>query len=219
MPTIKQKERMSEYITLMLEQGGHKVSEETIRFPWDDKDTRILTINDNQGILLVDDSHHYSCNRKGTEGRTEKALAALRDMGFDLPAFAFYKDGKNFFRNPQSQTNTLRGKAHKIKENRSLKRYSPSDLSRMLELTPVERLISRRRVGRLEYYQPKSDRLEERMIGVHLDPVMLDHTHIPESARYGPAVQESKTLYLITDRTEMPGPLTIADGHIVRAKV
>jgi hypothetical protein len=219
MPSNKQKNSMSEYIASKLEQSGHSVEEEALRFTWDTKDTRILKVDNDQGVLLIDDPSHYTCNRGKFIGRTEKAISELKKMGFSLPSFVFYKDGKNFFRNPQSQSNDLQGIRSKFEEDRSLKNYSPEDLSRILELRPVEKLILNKRIGRLEYYQPDSKRLEECIKGFGLKPVTLDYSHLSEKERFGPVQRQSKTLYLIEDESTMPGPLTVMDGHLVRSDV
>ncbi|MBS3126877.1 hypothetical protein J4228_01790 [Candidatus Woesearchaeota archaeon] len=69
--------------------------------------------------------------------------------------------------------------------DKSLKRYSPEEINRMLHLRKIEKEVLVSFDNPLTYYQPETDRLPQSLRQFKLTPVLLDYSHIgPEHHGY-----------------------------------
>jgi len=128
------------------------------------------------------------------------------------PAFIFYKDGENFFRSA-AQENSF-----KSRNRLALKHYSMDEVNRMILLSPEERLIRNIRPY-LQYYQPKSERLEEMLVTFKFKPVEYDYSHIPSDSSFIPTNKSSERIFLWSEKYERgtDSSLVIKDGYVKKS--
>jgi len=111
-------------------------------------------------------------------------------------AMVFYKDGKTFFRSA-AKDNNFKGSL-----DLSLKNYTSEQIQRMIMFRPEEAYMAGR-CGVLQYYQPKSDRLDEALATFGFEPVRFDYSHIDSRERFKPQNRDSSKLFIWSpDRKE-----------------
>jgi len=110
-------------------------------------------------------------------------LTELRDLVRNsyssniLVSNIFYKDGQNFMVRLGSRGN-FKG------DDRSLKRYTKSDLDKMIHLRGLEKeVLELQNDNTLVYFQPKTDRLIESVRGYQMRDVILDYSHVDRDHR------------------------------------
>jgi hypothetical protein len=90
-----------------------------------------------------------------------------------------FKDGKTAFVRMVDTNKYWR-------KDKSLKRYTKQQINQMLHLRDIEKTIIGyipAELKKLQYYQPKSERLEEAVREFRLDNVLLDYSHVTEDHR------------------------------------
>ncbi len=191
-------ERIGEYLTNALTDGkDYQFKQSTIL-----KNLYVLA-NENKRIILLSDAIPEKTYNHILERAHQSNLKTIT---------LFYKDGTTFFRNAgYGQNAGLKGVAYKQQQELSLKNYSTEDVRRMIALTPTE-LRNVHQGRKALYYQPGSERLEEKIIKNTFEPVMLDYSHIPDGKRFGPKQKPSERIYLHS-RTEEVGPKIIFDDQ------
>ncbi len=206
MPNKQEKERMIEYIGNQLYDGGHKVENKSIRFSWNNQKINYLKVDDKRIIFMINNPNEYT---------GEKTNSLLNELSYrvEKPLFVFYKDENNFFRNHASQKNSIKQKFTKLNNDRSLKNYSTEDLKNSLLLSEAERKIRENRKG-LQYYQPKSERLEEMLIHYDLEPFIYDYSHKKPEETFGPIQVPSKKLYFIDKKVEIPDRIEVGEFYL-----
>jgi len=203
MPSKQQKERMAEYLANSLTAAGHSLIDYEVGLNHGNTTAHYFKLDDSKekGVMLINDSTKYN------EKNTNELIQFTKNMGMINPAFVVYKDGKHFFRCPESNENKLKSLTGKLHPNRSLKNYIDRLPSEFIEPTKAERRI--RTSGFLQYYQPKSERLDEMLVTFGFEIPILDYSHISSEERYGPVRKPSERYFLTENRFNMPGALEL----------
>ena len=81
----------------------------------------------------------------------------------------------------------------------------------MISFRPEEIAVHEARKGKLQYYQPESERLEEALVTYKFEPVQFDYSHINPHERYRPNNTESKRIYLWKNEEETNEPLFVGN--------
>ncbi len=214
MASIKQKNSMAEYLSNCLEASGNSVKDYEIAINNGNLPVRYLRLNENKedSIFLIADSKAYN------EKNTKELFRTIKASGIENPGFVFYKDGKHFFRCPESNENKLSSLRHKLHPDRSLKNYIDRSPSEFIEPTKAERMIREKNANKiLQYYQPKSERLEEMLVSFDFEIPILDYTHKRPEELFGPVKKPSERYFLTRKRINTPGSLDLnseVDGLI-----
>ncbi|MBT3262301.1 hypothetical protein HN992_00670 [Candidatus Woesearchaeota archaeon] len=215
MPTKQKKERMTEYLANSLTAAGHSVKDFEIAIDNGNLPIRYLILDDEKekSVFLIDDSKNYN------ERNTEQLVDTIRRSGIKKPGFVIYKDGKQFFRCPESSDNDLMALNKLLRPNRSLKNYMDRAPGEFILPTKAEKRL--KKSGFLQYYQPESERLDEMLVTFGFDIPLLDYTHINPRDRIGPRTKLSEKYFLIENRFNMPGALELdieKDGFLRNPK-
>lgn len=137
----------------------------------------------------------------------------FRNSQWDNIAFAFYKDGKTFFRAGVKFDSYSRGKS---KYGLSLKHYNNVEINRMINFRPEEQLAYEQGKGWVQYYQPTSQNLSEGIVNLKFEAVRFDYSHITEyEGRFKPANKDSEKLRIWKERNENSGKLKIESGFLL----
>ena len=170
MVNTKQKTRMTEFVADHLDGSG----------------LYIIVERNNSHILVAEKpevreqpktidvlAHNYH--------RTKKELSDTLRLNYSRgigTAHIFYKDDKTFM--------VRLGVRGNIKDPRSLKRYTKQQIDAMIHLRDLENAVLGISGGELDYYQPKTERLEESIRIFEMVRVALDYSHIgPGDPGYG----------------------------------
>ena len=157
MTSKAKKKQMLEYIISRLEGSSEKI--EPAKFK--NVGMNYIRIGENGVILLINKPY-------GKE--SFKKIYTLAKSTKEKVVPIFYKDGETFFRDLISNS--------KFKQKRfSLKNYSNEEKQRMILFRPEEILINEKQ-DFMQYYQPKSERLEECIVTYQFKPVKQDHSDI-----------------------------------------
>jgi len=179
MVTKKQKNQMIEYLLLCLETAHPKARADSIEIV-DGIKTNIIRVDSKGLVLLVD--------RIYPNDSFPLLYRILKDKNESVAA-VFFKDRVNFFRSAAKKN--YFGK----KIRKSLQNYNDKDLQRMILLRPEEEFLFGRG-NELQYYQPKSEKLEESLVTYQYSNVTYDYSHIPENERFTPVNKDSDKLYI-----------------------
>lgn len=152
--------------------------------------------------------HNY--NRTGTE--LNEAQRLNREQG-RYTAHVFYKDGKHFF--------VRLARRGRLKDERSLKKYTKEQIDAMVHLRKLEKMVLRQfqRFPRLVYYQPETARLEQGIRFFDMLPVELDYSHIGrDDPAYSRIARDGATSidYRLPAEVRAPGykgPIYLINGH------
>lgn len=207
------REGMLEYVVNNLTRGGHNVHIKKqdllgqMNPVWAGTESTYLLVDETTAkglVLLVDDAYTK---------HTFKALVTACQRDWKLSVL-FLKDGKTFFRNSASRHNYKRN-------DLSLKRYTSEQTHRMIlfrpeEIVQLERTNFTRYCNWLQYYQPKSARLEEGIASYQFSPVEFDYSHV-SSYRFQPDNRYSERIHLWKKEAFSQGPLQLKDGVLIRA--
>ena len=114
----------------------------------------------------------------------------------------FFKDGETFFRNAAER--------HYFKKshNLSLKHYTGQQMHQMILFRPEEIFVLDRS-PLIQYYQPRSERLEQGLASFKFSPVRFDYSHIDSSYRFKPENRESDRLHIWTETELNQGNLRV----------
>jgi hypothetical protein len=124
------------------------------------------------------------------------------------------KDGENFFKN------SAESHGFKQRYGLSLKHYTPSQINRMITFRPEELFIYEKKDGWLQYYQPKSEKLNESVVTMKFRPVHFNYDHIDKRGlAYELHNTDSKEIRIWSEedkniskeRAENSGPLMIGE--------
>tara|TARA_Y100000310_G_C20691197_1_gene822351 strand:+ start:1104 stop:1781 length:678 start_codon:yes stop_codon:yes gene_type:complete len=209
MPTREEKQRMAEYLGDKLSNSSHTVKDHELYLPTSGESVIYLGLDNEDKLFLIDDS------RKFTKRTTTELMRSIRSI--ENTTFVFYKDGETFFRCPESKKNSLEGLSNSLHPGRSLKNYTSYSPKDFIEPTPAERII-RENKKCLQYYQPKSERLEEMVVSFNSKIPTLDYSHIPENDRHGPVTKPSERYFLVSRGIKMPGNLDVEEGYLIRSR-
>ena len=158
-----------------------------------------VKVGDDGVVLMID--------RKFGETNFNKAYNQARNQ-FNRVASIFYKDGKNFFRSA-AEKNYFK-KEHEL----SLKYYNDDAMHKMMLITPEEKKIANR--GNIvEYYQPNSKKLDEKIVAYRYGSVIYNYDHIPSEERHTPVEVESKKLRIWEGKKELPLELKLKKDYLV----
>lgn len=136
----------------------------------------------------------------------------FRNYLWDNIAFAFYKDGKTFFRAGVKFDNYSRGKS---KYGLSLKNYNDKEINHMINFRPEEQLAYEQGKGWVQYYQPASQNLTEGIVNLKFEPVRFDYSHINANVKFKPENKDSEKLRIWKERKEKSGKLKIEMGFLL----
>lgn len=190
----QQRERMLEYVVERLRQGGESC--EPFR-----KNLNLSGDFVSQYIKIVPSGLVLLCDRVYTESNFERCVYTAKKR-FENVAVVFLKDGVTYFR-------AAMPKVVPKAEGRSFKQYKNQDLSRMIELTRAEvRCVEGTSGGKVFYYQPLSDRLNEAVATYVFQTCQFDYSHVTPD-RFQPRDRTSKRIYQWTDKLEHAGPLKL----------
>ena len=161
--------KMKSFVEARLEDSGRYDIKKS-----DESHILVATKRENaERIILIDLLLH---NRK-------MAISELRDLVRNsyssniLVSNIFYKDGQNFMVRLGSRGN-FKG------DDRSLKRYTKSDLDKMIHLRGLEKeVLELQDDNTLVYFQPETERLIESVRGYQMRDVILDYSHVDSDHR------------------------------------
>ena len=222
MVTKKQKSRMLEYLVENIRLGGHKAEPFTGNIVEGVKDSNYIKVDDH-GLVLLVDKKYPAIKRKGNSSIPRLRLieeASRANKRHDM-AFVFYKDGQTYFRNAAEdktwKTNDL-----------SLKLYQPggcyyskvegmTPMQRMIDLRPEEKFVLSRTKDILQYFQPQSPQLDEKLATFRFEPVEYDYTHETKTG-FQPPNQYSQNLKMWEKRFGNNGALTLQNGLLRKPK-
>ncbi len=149
-------------------------------------------------VFLVDQAY---------TARTFRALRGSIRNTFSNNAFIFLKDGKTYFRNSAERHDYKRG------NGLSLKKYTTDETHRMILFRPEERIVADANARRIQYYQPDSARLDEKVITYTFGPVTFDYSHAHHAA-IDLKNADSERIFIWKKKDEIDGPITLRNGRI-----
>jgi len=208
MVTKKQKQEMVDYLVANL-QGDREVKPRRKEIlNGSGIESSYILLGDNEGVvLLVDQIYPNDSFRR-----------IYRGLKAQIPNVApvFYKDGKTFFRSAVAgeERTGIKSKQFKSSRDFSLKNYGSDDLHRMISLRPEEIFVSRSLGKWLQYYQPKSERLEKALVACKFKPVIFDYSH-RSSEMFQLEPTESERLSIWREKKEIFGNLSLDNGYLV----
>jgi len=197
MVTLKQKRQMLDYLVSKLDESNGKVESKNKEFLSGLKSNYVL-IGENGIILLVDQEY--------PDNSFDKLYAKAKREKSNVVAVVF-KDRKTFFRSA-AQTNYF-----KKNDRLSLKHYSDHEIGKMILCRPEEIFLINERRG-VQYYQPRSDRLEEAIETFQFKPVRFDYSPVDPKERFKPENKDSKRLHIWAERCYNDGPLVLSGGYL-----
>lgn len=200
MASAKEKRQMMDFFVDRLRTASGAVVPASVDFG-DGKKINYIVVDNGGAVLLVDRAYpneSFAQARKYLK-QTKSSVATV-----------FYKDEGTFFRSA-SRDNQFKGSL-----DFSLKKYTPEQIQRMITFRPEERYM----VGRdeaIQYYQPKSDRLQEALATFGFEPVRFDYSHIDERERFKPQNRDSSKLFIWSpdEREELTGDIRLSENFLV----
>ena len=197
MVSIREKRRMRDYVAEHLEGGGSSIISA--------KGEPNHIVQDGNLVLLVD--KHFG------EDRFRRILTQAKGINPNF-AILFYKDGKTFFRNAaHGEEAGLKGNRYKSTLGLSLKNYSQEEINRMITFRPEELLVEDARKSVIQYYQPKSEGLEEGIVTYKSEPVIFDYSHLPPQG-FARGEEDSKRIRIWREKVLRDCPLKIESGYL-----
>ncbi len=194
----EQRNRMRDYLVDKLEQGNGKIVSPFSKNIIGNIKTSIIVLE--KGVLDRGEEVILLLDQAYTQENFERLKKSLNPS-----CYVFYKDGEIFFRNAGKKVNTV-GKG-----DRSLKYYTNEQIYRMISFRPEEIAVHEARKGKLQYYQPESERLKEALVTYTFEPVQFDYSHINPHERYRPNNTESKRIYLWKNEEKTNEPLFVGN--------
>lgn len=228
MVSSKQKQKMIEYITENLRLAGHHAIPQSKELINNQKSNYIIV--DSQKSLFLVDKIYPSI--KNTHNRFTSRLKIIENIlhlnNMNEVGFVFYKDGINFFRN------IAKDKSWK-KYDYALKEYNKTgNKYNIIEgLDPIQRMIMLRneekfglkknesKIRVIQYFQPNSSRLDEKIISFKFRPVEYDYSHKTQSEinhGFKPQNQNSAKIYEWYKKFENDGAIHFNDGLLFKKK-
>lgn len=190
--TKAQREAMLDYLVNALHEGGSRVQACSKKLVTNFK-SNYIKVND-KGLVIL-------CDREYTGESFGKFIRAAKDQ-YDDVSVVFLKDGETYFR-------TANPRAYAQADGRSLKHLTPERVRRIMLLRPEEqRFVNGKSGGTIQYYQPKSDRLEECLVEYKFQTVQFDYSHVG-SERFQPLNRTSVREYEWKSKNEHKGPVTL----------
>ncbi len=199
MTSQKEKKRMMDFTLSCLEDSGENLvpCSKSIH----NKKTNYIKVGDDGVVLLVD---------KIFRGKNFDKIYSEAMRDFSRVGTLFFKDGKTYFRNA--------AKDNYFRQERglSLKNYTNKEMNKMIMFRPEEKIVyDEIYTESLQYYQPESERLEEKIATFRFKPVTFDYTHIHPSERFGPAHEKSKRLRVWDKRIERDEDLELSKKYLL----
>ena len=159
-----EKERATQYICDSLEDSGlYTIMNK------DHESVLVKRDNENETNIEVVIPNFLGAARNYTQRINRNS----REQKFTCPVL--YKDRKTTF------VRLVDNNSWRTEE--SLKKYSSNEINRMIGLRKIEKYVMEHIGNNLTYYQPKSDRLSEKILEIYLNPVNLDYSHIDRNHR------------------------------------
>ncbi len=209
------KDQMLDYVVRNLSNGGHDVRIRRqdllckMNPAMKGESTYLLVDADTpeKGLVLLVD-------RVYTGAKFDILTSGIR-KSWSNSAVLFLKDGETYFRNSASRHD------YKRRKDLSLKEYTADETHKMIMLSPAEikeMMRNRKRNGTmdLQYYQPKSERLEEAIVTYRFDTVEYDYSHVP-SYRFQVRNRESERIFIWKEKLERTGQIKLHNGRIICA--
>jgi hypothetical protein len=156
MITQNEKRKMSEYLIDRLREQ-YEVTQKIVNLG--NTYVNYLLLSPNQAVLLIDQHLPADGIEAACSVLHNNQVNPIQNVGMIV-----YKDGETFFRSA-AQYGFKKKLAGKLLD------YSKEDIHRMMQLTPEEIFISHKLDGRIQYYQPKSTKLEESIMQYIVRPV------------------------------------------------
>lgn len=167
---------------------------------------------DNGLLLLIDQGFIVKEGKRNTNTLIpiySSAIAYTRDkFNNDNVGFLIYKDGKKFFRAAAPKN------YYKAEKRLSLKNYTDEQLRKMIFFRPEEKFIYDMN-KKLQYYQPKSERLSEGIITYKFEPVIFDYSHIDSHSRFKPTNKPSEKNHIWTEFEFINEDIILYKGKII----
>ncbi|MEM4637470.1 MAG: hypothetical protein QXK76_00410 [Candidatus Woesearchaeota archaeon] len=212
MITQKQQKEMLDYIVSKLE-GNYSNVDPMTRKLSHGIDTNYIKVDDGL-ILLVD---KFFLVKEGINNKNTLKDIYAKAINFSKEkynncnvGFIFYKDGKNFFR-------AAAPKHYYKSKGLSLKNYSEKEIKRIIFFRPEEKFVYDIK-GILQYYQPKSEKLEEGIITYEFEPVIFDYSHIDPRSRFKPQNRISKKDHIWINGEFTNENIKVSNGIIISYK-
>jgi hypothetical protein len=173
MVSLREKERMSEFVVGLFEESGRYDIRSYDRGHVLLVQKRDVTENPREIYVVL---HNRQMAISAYNSLVRSSINKRR-----LVANLFYKDGERF--------HVRLGKRGNFKgDDRSLKRYSVEEINKMLHLRGLEKAVlnDQQRDRTLVYFQPLTERLAESVRGYEMGDVHLDYSHVDrDHSSYG----------------------------------
>ncbi len=85
-------------------------------------------------------------------------------------------------------------------------------MRKIITIRPEESFVSSIKDGIIQYYQPESKILLEKIVSYKFEPVVFNYDHIPDVARFGPSRAYSKRYSIWKEKTELEKPMALDNG-------
>lgn len=211
MVTKKEISRREEQMFEFLRKGFSEDTEITIKYFEDKRITPripyLLVKKDEEKGLIIPVYAH----KPHQDNKIKQFYNIALKQGFEA-SLLIYKDGKDFFRNAAEKNDFKR------RYSLSLKYYTSEQTRKMINLSPEEIYVKNSKTW-MQYYQPKSKRLEERIVSVKFKPVTFDYSHISSYERFKPHNKDSEMMFMWDNRVDGKKPLILNGGYIKSLKL
>jgi len=215
--TKKQQIKMLDYLVSKLEPNytqvepkNRNVFSEILNFPIN-IETSYIKLKDTNGvesiILLVDRVYpHWS---KSYYSPFAKLYSNINTTFNENIAVVFYKNGEDFFRSAAQRN------YYKKEKDLGQKNYSNEEIHRMIMFRPEEIIISEKKRGKLQYYQPQSAMLDEGLVTYTFGEVIAEYGDRLINKGINIAQREYKRNKIWLERKYGDDNLMIKDGFLI----
>lgn len=181
----KEKEQMCDFLAGNIEEYGiYQILEKS--------NNHLLVKEDSCGAEHPKTTHILLDNYRRPIADAKRTLLENRRKRI-FTSHIFYKDGENFMVR-------LGARGAFKKDSRSLKRYTDEQINKMVHLRGLEKSVLENGLAALDYYQPKTERLDEGIRIFRMVPVIFDYSHIvPGDPGYGFARNSVSADYRIAE--------------------
>ena len=202
--TKAQREAMLDYLVEKLYEGGERHLTASSKRLAGSVPIQYIKISEqdpeNKGIVLL-------CDREFTKNKFTRVVRAAKDQ-YKNVAVVFLKDGETYFR-------TANPRAYAQADGRSLKKLTPEQVQRVMLLRPEEiQFVKGKSGGTIQYYQPKSARLDECLVEYKFQTVQFDYSHVGDD-RFQPLNRTSVREYLWVGKQDHKGTLKLGNRALI----
>lgn len=208
----KRQKDMLEYLVAKLEPNYKNVVAHTESF---NAGTNTTYIQVDNGLVMLVDKVYGTRNGEDTFRNAYIKLMNYSKAKFGNAnvATVFLKDGENYFRSRAKEVFNKRDLSHK--------NMTPEQMRNTIILRPEERYAFDMKDAWIQYYQPKSDKLEEEIVSYKFSKIKPDYSHIDPyntNLAFVPPELPHKRKHVWTQKRENPHDLYVNMGYLSSVK-